>query len=128
MMAIAEGSTKLRRIARGRRHVRVRKRLSGTSDRPRLCVFRSLRNIYAQIIDDTTGRTIVSASSLEKAVRETIAQSKGKISMSKAVGLVVAGRGKEKGIEKVSFDRGGYRFHGRVKALADAAREGGLVF
>ena len=127
-MAGAAGSTKLRSVARGRRHVRVRKKVSGTTDRPRLCVYRSLRNIYAQIIDDTTGKTLVSASSLEKAVRQTLGKEKGKIGLSKAVGLAAAGRCKEKGIEKVSFDRGGYRFHGRIKALADAAREGGLVF
>ena len=102
--------------------------MSGTADRPRLCVYRSLTNIYVQVIDDRSGVTLVSASSLEKSARETAAEKKGKIALSKAVGLVVAGRCKEKGIEKVSFDRGGYRFHGRVKALADAAREGGLVF
>jgi large subunit ribosomal protein L18 len=128
MMTTTAGSAKFRRDARGRRHVRVRKKVSGTPDRPRLCVYRSLGNIYVQIIDDTTGVTLVSASSLEKSVHETAADKKGKIGLSKAVGLTIAGRCKEKGIEKVSFDRGGYRFHGRIKALADAAREGGLVF
>ena len=123
----AGGSRKSRTDGRGRRHVRVRRKVSGTPDRPRLCVFRSLKNIYAQVVDDTSGKTLVSASSLEKAVRETAGGDKGKIALSKAVGLAVAGRSKEKGIEKVSFDRGGYRFHGRVKALADAAKEGGLV-
>jgi large subunit ribosomal protein L18 len=127
-MASSAGSSKLRSDARGRRHARVRKKVSGTPDRPRLCVYRSLRNISVQIIDDTTGKTLVSASSLEKSVREAVAEKKGKVGLSKAVGVAIAGRCKEKNIESVSFDRGGYRFHGRIKALADAAREGGLVF
>lgn len=123
----AGGSRRPRTDARGKRHARVRRKVSGTTDRPRLCVFRSLKNIYAQVVDDSSGKTLVSASSLEKTVRETAAGGKGKMALSKAVGLAVASRSKEKGIEKVSFDRGGYRFHGRVKALADAAKEGGLV-
>ena len=127
-MGTGASSARFRREARGRRHVRVRKKVSGTGDRPRLCVYRSLRNIYVQVVDDTTGRTLVSASSLEKTAGDDTPEKKGKIGLSKAVGLAVAGRCKEKGIERVSFDRGGYRFHGRVKALADAAREGGLVF
>ena len=127
-MATVAGAAKLRSVARGRRHCRVRKKLTGSADRPRLCVFRSHKNIYVQIVDDVAGATLVSACSLEKAVVESVGDAKGKLAQSKAVGLAVAGRAKKKGIEKVRFDRGGYRFHGRVKALADAAKEGGLVF
>jgi len=127
-MAAVVSISKQRELARARRHARVRKKIFGTPERPRLCVHRSHKNIHAQIIDDVAGRTLVSASSLEKSVREAAGEAKGKIALSKAVGEVLAARAKEKGIEKVCFDRGGYKFHGRVKALADAAREGGLVF
>lgn len=127
-MAVVSGSAKHRRIARSRRHARVRRKVSGSPDQPRLCVFRSLKNIYAQVIDDVSGKTMVSASSLDKEVRESLGEANGKMDMSKAVGRFVAKRAKEKGIEKVRFDRAGYRFRGRVKALADAAREGGLLF
>lgn len=127
-MATQENIAKFRRISRERRHSRVRKKVAGTSDQPRLCVFRSLKNIYAQVVDDGVGATIVAASSLDEEVKKEIAEAKGKIETSKAVGRVIAKRAKEKGIEKVCFDRSGYKFHGRVKALADAAREGGLVF
>lgn len=109
----------------------MRRKVSGSQDRPRLCVFRSLKNIYAQVIDDVSGTTMVSASSLDKEVRESLGEAKeakGKMDMSKAVGRFVARRAKEKGIEKVRFDRAGYRFRGRVRALADAAKEGGLLF
>ena len=109
------------------RHARVRKKVSGTLERPRLCVFRSLRHIYAQIIDDSEGHTLVSASS-----HETISEGSGaagpKVDVSVAVGKMVAERAKSQGITTVVFDRGGYRFHGRVKAFADGAREGGLQF
>ena len=109
------------------RHARVRKKVSGTVERPRLCVFRSLRHIYAQIIDDSEGHTLVSASS-----HETMAETSGaagpKVDVSVAVGKMVAERAKSKGITSVVFDRGGYKYHGRVKAMADAAREGGLKF
>lgn len=127
-MAVVSGSAKHRRVARSRRHARVRRKVSGSPDQPRLCVFRSLKNIYAQVIDDASGKTMVSASSLDKEVRESLGEANGKMDMSKAVGRFVAKRAKEKGIEKVRFDRAGYRFRGRVKALADAAREGGLLF
>ncbi len=106
----------------------MRRKIAGSGERPRLCVFRSLKNIYAQVVDDGVGKTIVSACSLDKEVRTEIGEGKGKMEASKAVGRIIAKRAKEKGIEKVCFDRSGYRFHGRVKALADAAREGGLVF
>ena len=109
------------------RHTRVRKKVSGTLDRPRLCVFRSLRHIYAQIIDDTEGHTLVSASSHE--TNDQQSSSAGpKVDVSVAVGKMVAERAKSKGITTVVFDRGGYKYHGRVKALAEASREGGLKF
>lgn len=127
-MATVAGTAKLKSVARRRRHSRVRRKVVGSVDRPRLCVFRSHKNIYAQIVDDVAGTTLVSACSLEKAVLESIGDAKGKVAQSKAVGQTVAARAKEKGIEKICFDRGGYRFHGRVKALADAAKEGGLIF
>jgi len=119
---------KARRVARTKRHARVRRKIVGSAERPRLCVFRSLKNIYAQMVDDESGKTVVSASSLDKEVKESLGDAKGKLAASKAVGLLVAKRAKETGIERACFDRAGYRFRGRVKALADAAREGGLLF
>ncbi|MCB0112818.1 MAG: 50S ribosomal protein L18, partial [Caldilineaceae bacterium] len=113
--------------SRQRRHARVRRRVEGTPARPRLNVFRSLTNIYAQVIDDAAGATLVSASSLEPGLNEMMS-GKNKTEQAKAVGQVLAERAKEKGIDKVVFDRGGYRYHGRIKALADASREGGLEF
>jgi large subunit ribosomal protein L18 len=107
-----------------KRHKRVRAKISGTPERPRLNVFRSETNIYAQIIDDVAGKTLVSASSLEKDF-----EGKGSnVEAAKKVGQMVAERAKAKGIENVVFDRGGYLYHGRVQALAEGAREGGLVF
>jgi large subunit ribosomal protein L18 len=106
------------------RHKRVRAKISGTAERPRLNVFRSLSNIYAQIIDDTTGNTLVSASSVEKGFEGN----GGNKEAAKKVGLMIAERAKEKGITEVVFDRGGYVYHGRVKELAEGAREGGLQF
>ena len=112
-----------RNVARTRRHARVRKSLAGTAGRPRLAIFRSLTHIYAQVIDDATGRTLAQASSLE--VKDG---SGTKSDLAKAVGTRVAEKAKAAGIEEVIFDRGGYRYHGRVKALADAARSNGLRF
>jgi large subunit ribosomal protein L18 len=109
------------------RHARVRNRVTGTTERPRLCVFRSLRHIYAQVIDDTVGHTLVSASSDEAEVQNT-GETKPKVSASEAVGKLVAQRAQSKGITQVVFDRGGYKYHGRVKALAEASRQGGLQF
>lgn len=106
------------------RHKRVRAKISGTAERPRLNVFRSLSNIYAQIIDDTTGNTIVSASSVEKGFEGN----GGNKEAAKKVGAMIAERAKAKGITEVVFDRGGYVYHGRVKELAEGAREGGLQF
>jgi large subunit ribosomal protein L18 len=105
----------------------MRKRIIGTTDRPRLCVHRTTRHIRAQVIDDLTGKTIVAASSLDKDVRSVI-KGGGNIAASKVVGKVVAERARAKGVEKVVFDRGGYQYHGRVQALADSAREAGLKF
>lgn len=114
--------------AKSRKHFRVRKKISGTSEKPRLCVYRSLSNIYAQVIDDTKGVTLVEASSIAKELAEEIKNSKGKVSKSKLVGKLVAKKAREKGITAVVFDRGGLQFHGRIKAVADGAREGGLKF
>lgn len=111
--------------ARIKRHGRARKNLMGTSERPRLNVFRSLKNIYAQVIDDTTGHTLVSASTLDT---ELNGASGGNTEAAKAVGALIAKRALDKGIKAVVFDRGGYIYHGRIKALADAAREAGLEF
>ena len=120
-------SPKTREQMRTRRHMRVRKHVSGTADRPRVSVFRSLSQIYAQVIDDTAGRTLVAVSSVDKELRAKIAKMK-KSDQAKEVGKALAQRARSKGISKVVFDRGGYRYHGRVKALAEAAREAGLQF
>jgi large subunit ribosomal protein L18 len=105
----------------------VRTRVTGTPERPRLCVYRSLEHIYAQVIDDRSGRTIVSASSVDKETKKNL-KAGGNIASAKAVGKIIAERAKAAGVAKVVFDRGGYKYHGRVKALADAAREAGLQF
>ena len=116
-----------RSVARERRHSRVRKNLEGTADRPRLNVFRSLSGIYVQVIDDQSGRTLVSASTVDRELREKLKGMK-KADQAKMIGQTVAERAKSKGIQTVVFDRGGYRYIGRIKALADGAREGGLQF
>ena len=108
------------------RHVRVRRKVKGSPGRPRLCVFRSLRHIYAQVIDDSSGCTLVAATSIEAAAEG--AKAGPKLAISQAVGKMVAERALAKGISQVVFDRGGYKYHGRVKALAEASREGGLTF
>ncbi|MBT97946.1 MAG: 50S ribosomal protein L18 [Dehalococcoidia bacterium] len=115
------------KLLRQIRHTRLRKKVAGTPERPRLAVFRSLRHIYAQVIDDTTGRTLVSASSGE-AIKENGGPITPKTDLSTAVGKMVAERAKAEGITQVVFDRGGCKFHGRVKALAEATREAGLNF
>lgn len=115
------------RELRIRRHLRVRKRVAGTSERPRLSVFRSNIHIYAQIIDDSISHTLAAASTSEKDLATTI-QGKTKVERAKAVGQLIAERAKAAGIEKVVFDRGGFKYHGRVQALAEAAREAGLNF
>lgn len=118
---------KEKRLARRRRHARVRKRVSGTTARPRLCVFRSLKHIYAQVIDDSQANTLCSVSTLEPEVRAEL-DGKDKRAQAAIAGEVLARRAKDAGIETVVFDRGGYKYHGRVKSLAEAAREGGLKF
>ena len=120
-------AVKNRARARNRRHARVRKQIFGTTQRPRLNVFKSLSGIYAKVIDDMEGNTIVSASTVDKELRERIKGLK-KAEQAKVIGKAVAERAKAKGISAVVFDRGGFRFMGRVKALAEAAREGGLQF
>ena len=116
-----------RKQQRHRVHLRIRKTLVGTPARPRLVVFRSLRHVYAQLIDDAQGVTIASASTLEKGVREGL-ESLGTRAAGKAVGKAIGERGREKGVEVVVFDRAGFRYHGVVRELADAAREAGLKF
>ncbi|NIA10762.1 MAG: 50S ribosomal protein L18 [Nitrospiraceae bacterium] len=118
---------KNRKELRQMRHIRIRKHLSGTSERPRLSVFISLKNIYAQVIDDSKGATLVSASTLEKVLGEKVKSGKN-IDSAKLVGELIAERALEKGIKEVTFDRGGFLYHGRVKALAEAARGKGLKF
>jgi large subunit ribosomal protein L18 len=113
-----------KKTIRNRIHKRIRRKLSGTAERPRLAVFRSVAHIYAQVINDTQGQTLVSASSVDKDGKTK----GGNLAAAKAIGKLVAERAKEKGIKSVVFDRGGYQYHGRVKALADAAREAGLEF
>jgi len=115
------------RIARHRRHKRVRAKVNGTGSSPRLSVFRSLNHIYAQVIDDLKGHTMVSASTLDPEIK-TEAGDKVKTGKAELVGLLVAKRALSKGVNQVVFDRGGYKYHGRVKALAEAARQGGLKF
>jgi len=113
-------------ITRQRVHDRIRKKLQGTAERPRLNVYRSLNHIYVQVIDDLHGKTLVSASSAEG--KQSERRTGGNVAAAKSVGKMIAERAKAQGITKVVFDRGGYIYHGRVKALADAAREGGLQF
>lgn len=117
-----------RREARVRRHARIRKSLEGTSERPRLAVFRSAKHIYAQVVDDGAARTLVHASSCEKEMRALRAAPTKKREVAEAVGKLVAQRCLAKGIQRVAFDRGGFLYHGRVAALAKGAREGGLSF
>ena len=115
------------RLARRRRHQRVRLKVEGTGARPRLCVFRSLNHIYAQVIDDTQGHTLVSASTLDAEIKSDL-DGKSKSGKAELVGSMLAKRALTEGINEVAFDRGGYKYHGRVKALAEAARKGGLKF
>ncbi len=116
-----------KRKSRLRRHKRIRKKIFGTSERPRLFVFRSLRHIYAHLIDDTQGKTLLTVSTLSPELKAEL-KTGGNIEAARKVGKLLGEKAKEKGITKVVFDRGGYKYHGRVKALADAAREAGLEF
>ena len=111
-----------------RSKIKIRRKISGIKEKPRLTVYRSLNNVYAQLIDDSDGNTLVSASSLSKELLEEIKSTKGKVGKSKMVGKLVAKKALEKNISQVVFDRNGYRYHGRIKAIADGAREGGLKF
>ena len=113
-----------RKMERTRRHIRVRRKISGTAERPRLCVYRSNTNLYVQIIDDVTGNTLVSASTLDKEVKTKHANKEA----AKELGLLISKRAADKNINAVVFDRGGYIYHGVIKELAEAAREGGLNF
>lgn len=117
-----------RREARNRRHRRVRTKVRGREGRPRLCVFRSLKHIYAQLIDDDASRCLLTVSSLSPEVRDKIKETKGKIPVSEVVGELLGEKAKAAGYESVTFDRGGYLYHGRVKALAEGARKAGLSF
>ncbi len=126
-MATPRGRKLSKNLHRLRVHERVRQRVEGSPERPRLCVYRSLGHIYAQLIDDRTGKTLVSASSVDKETKKNM-KGGGNIAAAKVIGKAVAERAKAAGVVKVVFDRGGYKYHGRVKALADAAREAGLQF
>ncbi len=117
-------TNKARRVMR---HIRVRRKVKGTSERPRLAIYRSLNHIYAQVIDDTKGITLAAASSLENELKSK-SDGKRKMEIAYQVGELISERAKEKGVNTVVFDRGGYKFHGRLQSLADAARKGGLVF
>lgn len=114
-------------LKRKKRHIRIRKKVLGLPSRPRLCVFRSLNHIYAQIVDDTGGRTLVAASSLDKGFKGRKGH-RGNVEMARLTGELLGKKAMDKGIAKVVFDRGGYMYHGRVKALAEGAREAGLEF
>ena len=113
---------------RSRKKVRVRKHISGTAERPRLSVFRSLSNVYAQLIDDENSTTLLSASTISKEIKEDLKNAKNKTEQGKKIGEFLAKKAIEKGITTVVFDRSGYRYHGRIKAVAEGAREGGLKF
>ena len=126
-MASARVRKLSRDLHRKRVHDRVRTKVSGTTERPRLCVYRSLGHIYAQVIDDRSGKTLVSASSVDGETKKNL-KGGGNIAAAKVIGKAVAERARAAGVQKVVFDRGGYKYHGRVKALADAAREAGLQF
>jgi large subunit ribosomal protein L18 len=116
-----------KKVATARRHTRIRKKIFGTADRPRLSVSRSLGNMYAQIIDDEKGKTLVACSSISPELKTKLPQ-RGNIAAAKSVGQLIAEKAKSAGIKKVVFDRSGYLYHGRIKALAEGAREGGLEF
>lgn len=126
---VVEAATTTRREDRTARHIRIRKKVEGTPERPRLCVFRSNKHIYAQVIDDSKMHTLASASTVQKPISEEFDYSAGPtIDVAKRVGEAIAKACLERGITKVAFDRGGYPYHGRIEALADAAREHGLQF
>ncbi|HEY8344564.1 MAG TPA: 50S ribosomal protein L18 [Bacillota bacterium] len=117
-----------RREARIKRHQRIRKKLIGTTERPRLAVYKSLHHIYAQIIDDTAGKTLISASTVDPEIKKKLKGFGGNVESAKLIGKLIAERALAKGVKQVVFDRGGHVYHGRIAALAEAAREGGLEF
>lgn len=119
---------KERRQSRQRRHQRIRKRVTGTAERPRLAVARSLRHLYAQLIDDVNERTLAYVSTLDREAREQISQAGSRMERSRLVGKLLAERAKSKGVDRVTFDRGGHLYHGHILAVAEGAREGGLEF
>ena len=121
------GTLNPRSQARLKRKKRIRKKLVGTSNQPRLCVFRSAKHIYAQLIDDSQGQTLVAASSMEKAVRDD-SETKNKVTAANTVGKIIGQRALEKGVKKVVFDRNGFLYHGRIRAVSEGAREAGLKF
>jgi large subunit ribosomal protein L18 len=121
------GAVKSKKQARMKRKMRIRKKIAGTAERPRLNVYRSLKNISVQVIDDSTGNTLVAASSLEKIAKQQT-KFENKLELAKFIGKLAGERAREKGITKVVFDRGGFLYHGRVKAVSEGAREAGLVF
>ena len=121
------GTLNLRTQARLKRKKRIRKKLVGTANRPRLCVFRSAKHIYAQLVDDSLGQTLVAASSMEKVVRE-VPETKNKVIAANTVGKIIGQRALEKGVKQVVFDRNGFLYHGRIKAVSEGAREAGLKF
>ncbi len=121
------GSMNIKKQARLKRKKRIRKKISGTKDQPRLSIFRSAKHTYAQVIDDTCGETLAAASSVEKAVKDNF-DPENKIALASHIGKLIAERAIEKGVKKIIFDRNGFLYHGRVKAVSDGAREAGLVF
>lgn len=124
----AKGKAARRRLARQRRHARILKKLRGTTNRPRLVVHRTLKHMEAQLVDDEQGRCVTGVSTRSNEVQERLGEERTKTAQSKVAGQLMAERAREAGIERVVFDRGGYRYHGRVRAFADGAREGGLEF
>ncbi|MDX1993797.1 MAG: 50S ribosomal protein L18 [bacterium] len=124
---MGETKAKDKVVKRARRHARIRGRIHGTAERPRLNIYRSVSNIYAQVINDDDGRTIVSASTIDNEVAAQV-EGKTKVEAARIVGRMVAERARNAGVEAVTFDRGGYKYHGRIAALAEGAREGGLKF
>lgn len=120
--------SKISELARKKRHLRIRQKVIGTKDVPRLCVFRSLRHMYVQFIDDINGRTLLGCSTLSKQFRESFKEKKNNKEAASVLGRIAAEMALAKGIKKIVFDRGGYKYHGRIQALADSARKTGLVF
>lgn len=121
------GTLNLRAQARLKRKKRIHKKIVGTTSRPRLCVFRSAKHIYAQLIDDSSGKTLAAASSMEKSVRE-VPETKNKVAVAQTVGKIIGQRALQKGVKQIVFDRNGFLYHGRVKAVSEGAREAGLEF